>query len=767
MQQPIQNTNMSKPISSWDGSILGNEKVDFSNLEFSQNSIDTRGKWEKALSDFMFDTKDWMGVEEAISLYPEYSQEYIWDLMFDINNWADETEILNLYPEVSWRNTSPDLITKSENSFKNFAWGSATWLIETAWLWASALEFDKRADTLPLNIFYKTLPDSVKDVVKPFLSEDIIRDNPFEGVLSPLEASTQLKEDTQRALWVDTEATATTVGEFLTPDTYLWIWTLFKSGVKLAPKVISWVRTNIWNAWEYFVKLAWGLRKGSIEPDLKLLTENPKKALEQMNITNKELSWILDEIKVSLPKDAAKEIDQIEKIKMGLKAWVIKESDKLAEESATASISLRTNLETIADKARENIAEKSANLKITWAGYRDFVWKQSTIKSEELLPSIESIVNKKYPNLSTPAQDAFNVVKKEINTISENSSWLVKYEEFQQLRKNIDDNINWWDLASSTKNKWLKTFRWMVDDNLVAKEFPEVKVLDEKFAKEITELEDIKKVLGKNWEESEGFRKSLINLHKEWNEVALNKKANLIWVSPEELKAISKWLSEQKIKAWSKTNIDSTISKIDRVENIEQLSRVSKDLWRRLKSKELETLSKKNTYSKNMLDAINADADKALFSKKPNTNENLIATVFNTLEVDKWTKAWGQADVALSLLKQTIWEDSYKTIQLAKSIFKIKETPNESTFASLLFNLAPVKLPMLWPVLKKFVWQPEQALEYVLKRANRIEARRIKELKWKMNSGKQLLPKEVEELWETLLKYDFWAKTAWNLLDNE
>ena len=73
------------------------------------------------LSDFMFDVNDGMEREEALSLYPEFSEDYIDDLIFDTQDWADENELLNLYPEIWGKkekeeetDSIPEYITKEE-----------------------------------------------------------------------------------------------------------------------------------------------------------------------------------------------------------------------------------------------------------------------------------------------------------------------------------------------------------------------------------------------------------------------------------------------------------------------------------------------------------------------------------------------------------------------------------------------------------------------------------------------------------------------------
>ena len=300
----------------------------------------------------------------------------------------------------------------------------------------------------------------------------------------------------------------------------------------------------------------------------------------------------------------------------------------------------------------------------------------------------------------------------------------------------------------------------------MSKEFDWLKALDEKYATKIGEIENMQKVLGKGGQESDAFRKSLLSLHKVWNEAKLEKTANLLWIDSIELKALSKNLADDVASSTKKINVDSQITKIDNIEDIGGLIKSVREIWGKNLS-ELKKLSIENSYMDDFVKAIESDSVKAWINWSDNLWENLVATIFKTLEAPRWTSAWNKADVALAYIEKQIWEKAFQELKVIKSLYKIKGISNEGTFASLAFNLASVKAWGLAPVLRAFVKTPEEGLQYVLKRAVRTEKRKIEAIAKKARAWKPLLSEEVTELAELLIKYDFGAKTTWNILDNE
>lgn len=697
-------------------------------------------------------TKD--EIKKSPSLFKQFSS--LWSSVFR-ETWEQEREQLR------------QTIRDKDSGVYNFLWGSATGLIETAGLAWSAIEFWENLETAPLNVFYKNLPDNVKDIVKDYLPENVTRQNPFEWTLDPLKASTELKNDIQESIWVNTESGFTTVGEFLTPDTYLGIGALAKWTVKLVPKVVNWVRQNAWDIAEYFVKLSSGLRKEGIELDINLLKQNPKLALEKSNIQPEQILEMLDDLKTQLPKNATKELDQIENIKSELTSSILQKQSTKIDEAARLWDEVSVELANTAEQAKANLAKKADELQLTWEWYQKFVWKESWLNWQALSKDFIDNIKNANPLMWTEWKNALKVVQDEIDIIVDavnKRDWIFRYEDLHALRKNIDNKINWWDLTASTKNKFIKQFRKRFDEDIMEANFKWLKEVDAKYATKLWEIEEMQKVLWKGWEESNAFRKTLLTLHKPWNEKKLEETANLLWIDSFELKTLSKNLADDAAASTKNINVSTEINKIDRVKDFEQLQQVVNDIGGQ-NLDELEKLSKENGYMANFVKAIKADKAKSEISWNKDIWENFVASIFKAMETPRGTTAWNDADVALAYIEKKLGKQKFEELKIIKSLYKIKAVNNEGTFASLAFNLASVKAGAFAPLLKAFIKNPEEGLEYVLKRANRAEQRKIKAIEAKMREWKELLSKEITDFWNLLLKYSFATKTTSNVLDNE
>ena len=614
----------------------------------------------------------------------------------------------------------PDLATKEEinkeaSTLRNLWAGAATGLIETVWLAWSALEFWERVDSSPLNVLYKNLPSELQSQLKQYLPENITRENIFEGTLKPLEELSGLKDQAQVALGANPDATATIVGEFLTPDTWLWVWAVsiwIKNLIKKSP--------TLWR--KLISSLTESVSKISGKEWLELLKKNPEESLRLLKWEGK-----LDDILVEIEQKVWSNTTEVALFN-NLKETILKDLGKswddvlLTVERAGSDASLK--LREIADIGKQNIADASINLKLTGSWYKEFVWKFSKVTGEDISESFTEAIIRDFPELSWPAKSALSVIDKEITAVAGKNPWVLKYEQLQQIRKNIDDNINWGDATAGVKNKWLKTFRDKFDKDIITKEFPEVKTLDAKFSKEIGEIEEMKKTLWKGWEESDGFRKSIIGLYKPWNELKLNRTANLLWIEPSRLKKLSKEISENVIKSSKAGDFAADSASVKLLNPIEDTSKLLKvankntggklDIVKNLLSK--QNLENKTVAKLQQAKVADSDISKTLWIK---TDENFTRVLFEMMD-NKWTsKQVIENNVLMAKIRKEVWEESWKELQMTKAISEVIATKNTASPASIFANLILMNKVAPWSgaLVVKYSKNPDGALKFVLEMA--------------------------------------------------
>lgn len=710
----------------------------------------------KRLKDQWLSTKEIM---EKLKGEPTLPAGAEWPTRPDIVSWPQQADF---YKEDSQEHTENiDTINKpSESALFNFAVGSLSWNIETVWLIGSVAEIPRWIAKEATSSILSLLPDSLRNKVEIYLPEDYTkRWEWFKSILWPLSASTKVMEEVQRRVGADPEATSTNIGEFLTPDAIFGITTLLKSWFKKIPSFLSKSRTEGWDVAEWFVKFTGWLNKGSLEKDIKFLKDNTEQAIKEMNIEKADLINIVDEAKKWIPKVKKEELAKMDLLKKQIiEAWEVQQ--KVLTETAEASVAKWANkLDELANIAKTNIDEVKGGVKTIGWQYDQFVWKTSSIEWGNLADDFTQKILDTNAHLSKKKKDALVPVIDEITNIvdeavSKNLDWLLKYEDLRAIRQNIDQLINWktWDWAV---NNFLKSVRNTFDSEYIAKQFPISKEVDAEYRAARTFLDDIKvSFANKAWTESTSFRGKLKNLWKPEKSVELSQMAKLLWMSDEELKILSKQISEN---LWTKTGtLPVNLKTISETDNIKVLERWADAL--NIRSDQLISQIKsawdKNRFLQTFIKWLEADKQNLITSGwKMIDNKNFISSIFKVID---WK--WPEADVARNILEKELWKENFLKLKIAKSVSKITWTPNERTIASMIFNTAVLKIPWLGIALRRAFWKPEKALEYILKRAKRLDERNAaEEVVKKLREWKRITEEQMNKLsrwiiWFTITK---------------
>lgn len=352
----------------------------------------------------------------------------------------------------------------------NLIWGSLTWNIETAWLVGSWIELQKSLKEKVISDFYNMLPENIKSSVSDYIPEEIKTGEVFSDVLNPLNKSTEIMEWTQGKLWVDTESWLTTTWEFLTPDTFLWIW----AGKKLITETPNLLKT--WNelieGWvkELFPKIAWDLPEWE-----KLITDSVGELLNQNTIKSEYIKPVWNLFKAiwwSVKTKWSRVIRWAEDIKKDIEItanslideWYIPSdvptlydnvvnnmkniySKKIIPkmEWSEAKISLSQVAEAIQNEYKTDIAselfkwtDENADKVIAFVENLSWVWDVNLLDAENIIQAL---------NAAADYAD---------NTVGWNSFNKAILSALNNLRSQVDNAFSawWWELSKLKRQWW-------------------------------------------------------------------------------------------------------------------------------------------------------------------------------------------------------------------------------------------------------------------------------------------------------------------------